>query len=162
MAGVHLLTQSGLARLEEPSHAAAGFLSLFIPYPIFSSIAQCLDIADIISITRTCKDLSTFYRKLIPIQFNVDKRLRYFVNDPLAFRSEIARNDALVTGSIALQFFERNSWLDNDLIVLVKRGSSTIGKHLVEVEGYTLTTKVDIYSHSVSTSMKVRLLCIAL
>ena len=76
-----------------------GFLSTFdreSHYPIFSALCDYLPIASIVSLTRTCKKLSGLYHYLLPVQWDVDKALRRFVDDPLGFRSQMARCDALM------------------------------------------------------------------
>ena len=70
-------------------------LDLFSKFPIVDEICAGLGIGDIISLTRTCKSLSSLYRSLLSSQWNVDKHLRRFVDSPVTFRSQMARCDAL-------------------------------------------------------------------
>ena len=70
-------------------------LDLFSKFPIVDEICARLGIGDIISLTRTCKPLSSLYRSLLSSHWNVDKHLRRFVDSPVNFRSQMARCDAL-------------------------------------------------------------------
>ncbi len=116
------------------------FLDIFHygQYPIFTGICSLLSISAIIALTRTCKALSTLYQELLPQQWNVDLLLGRFVQDPLLFRSQLGRYDALVSGSFAVQFFDRVQWTDSDLDIYIKGGVSTdaFGTYLCEAEGY--------------------------
>ncbi len=108
-------------------------------YPIFITFCECLSIAEIISLTQTCKKLSGLYQYLVPIQWDVDKALRRYVGDPLGLRSQMAKHDALITGYIAIQYFERVFWEDDEPldIVVQQAGSDLLGKYISEVEGYS-------------------------
>lgn len=110
-------------------------------YPIFIKLCELLPIADIISLTRTCKQLSNLYQTLLPLQWNVNRTLERFVRDPSAFRSQLGRCDALVSGSVALQFFEKVIWQESDLDIYVENGSCTddFSAYLIQEESYGLT-----------------------
>ncbi len=56
-----------------------GFLELMDPsvsYPIFRYICNHLGIAEIIALTRTCKQFSGLYQYLLPMLWNFDRRYR--------------------------------------------------------------------------------------
>lgn len=112
-------------------------LALFNEFPIVEKLCSCLDIGDIISLTRTCKRLSPLYQELLPSQWNVDRHLQRFVDNPVAFRIMMADCEALVSGSLALQFFERTTWSESDLDVYVNVSrSNDFRQYLCEHEGY--------------------------
>jgi hypothetical protein len=90
---------------------------------IFDNVYQRLDIKDIIAISRTCKKLSSFYRKLLPCRWNINRRLARFVNDPRDLRSKLGCADALISGTFALLFFAQLYWLDSGLDIYVRQGS---------------------------------------
>ena len=125
------------------------FLSTFdreSRYPIFITFCECLSIAEIIPLTQTCKSLSRLYQYLLPIQWDVDKALRRYVGDPCGLRSQMAKYDALIAGSFAVQYFERASWEDDrtlDLIVRQGPGSDLLSKHISEVEGYSKVRAIE-------------------
>lgn len=54
----------------------------------------------------------------------------------------MAKSDALIFGSFALQFFERSLWQPSDVDIYVKNGegSEALGTYLAESEGYVLET----------------------
>lgn len=110
---------------QQASHSP--LLNLFTHYErynlVFDNIYQRLDIEDVISISRTCKRLSSFYRNMLPCHWNIDRRLARFVNDPKEFRSRLGEADALISGTFALLFFAQLYWLDSGLDIYVRQGS---------------------------------------
>ena len=113
--------------------------------PIFRALTTYLGVAEIVYLSRTCKQLSTLYAELRPRLWDVDRSLRRFVDDPKSLRSEMARSEALISGSFALQFFERVQWEASDLDIFVGTnkadGSYTNSnglRRLLETEGYSL------------------------
>ncbi|KAL8784342.1 MAG: hypothetical protein Q9195_009087 [Heterodermia aff. obscurata] len=107
-------------------------------YPICDHLSSILPIADLIRLTRTCKQFSSLYQRALPAHWNIDKRLKRFVNDPQSFRSEMADRDALISGSFALQFFERVTWNESDLDIFLEGQNEVSGfeQYLCEREGY--------------------------
>lgn len=91
-------------------------------YPLFTTLCDFLSIADIIALTRTCKTLAGLYRSLLPLKWNIDRMLLRFFLNPRAFRRQIGKTDALVSGSPVLQYFERTSWNDSSLDIFVQAG----------------------------------------
>lgn len=115
-------------------------------YPIFSCLCDHLSIGDILALSRTCKKLSGIYEYLTPMRWNVDKQLQRFVNDPAGLRSKMGELNILISGSFAIQFFERVTWPSSDLDMYVRdgKGADALRAYLVNSEGYTLqTTKGD-------------------
>ncbi|KAF3929786.1 hypothetical protein ABW19_dt0207782 [Dactylella cylindrospora] len=111
-------------------------LDLLSPaYPILqTTILDSLQPQDIIRLLATCRTL----QQLKPYIWSVNRSLRRFVDDPIAFRSLMARHNALVSGSHALQFLRRVKWLDSDLDVYIY-GLDEIfefATHLMEKEEY--------------------------
>lgn len=135
--------------LTQPSRSPRFLLNLLIHheqyYPIFDRICSYLSIADILTLRRTCKQLSNLYHVLLETQWNVNSRLRRFVKDPQGIRTQLGRHDALISGGFALQFFERVTWKESDLDIFIESGPGPIafGNYLTEVEGYYLTTTKD-------------------
>ena len=56
---------------------------------------------------RTCRLAQAIVEDYIRVAFNIDARLSPFFDDPRAFRSLQARTGTVISGSTALQFFER-------------------------------------------------------
>lgn len=107
-------------------------------YPISDNICSLLPVGDIISLTRTCRGLSSLYQSMIPTQWNVDRRLNRFVQDPKGLRSQMGIHNALISGSFVVQFFELVLWKDADLGVFVggNAGASAMELYLCSKEGY--------------------------
>lgn len=114
------------------------FFQLFSLYPIFGRLSNYLSIADIIALTRTHRSLTHVYKHLEANRWNVDKTLRRFVVNTANFRSQMARYDALVFGSLPLQFFERVVWEESDMDVIIKgkKEADAFGEYLITAEGY--------------------------
>lgn len=90
---------------------------------VFDNIYRLLEIKDIITISRTCKSLSSFYQNMLPCRWNINRRLARFVNDPKEFRSQLGQADALISGTFALLFFAQLYWMDSGLDIYVRQGS---------------------------------------
>lgn len=124
------------------SQKPPNFLTTFdrnFSYPSYRKLCDLLPISSIIALTRTCKQLNSFYRDMLSSQWDINKRLRRFVKDPNGLRSQMGEHDALISGSFALQFFERVTWDASDLDIFIPAGpgAESFGKHLQEAEGYS-------------------------
>ncbi|KAL9627261.1 MAG: hypothetical protein Q9204_006697 [Flavoplaca sp. TL-2023a] len=131
--------------LAAPSERAITFVNTFsrdAHYPIFSCLCDHLSIGGILALSKTCKDFSDIYDYLLPMYWNMDKRLQRFVNDPTGLRSKMGELDVLISGSFAIQFFERVTWPSSGLDLYVEEGerSDALYAYLVDSEGYTLQT----------------------
>ena len=118
------------------------FLDLTQSYPVFDQLCIHLRIREIINLTRTCKALSHLYQTLLSLQqWNVDRNLLRFVKDPRRFRSQLGKCDGLISGSFALQFFERVYWKESDLDIFIEVGEEArkFEHYMTNVEGYRLT-----------------------
>ena len=140
-------------RLEDPCDAAQqvyhqhynevnNFLQVFnwkAYYPIVSRLCEFLDISSIINLTRTCKQMVDLYQKMLSTLWDVDRTLKRFVDEPSAFRSQMAQCNALISGSVPLQFFERVLWPESDLNVFMEEEPLTdaFSDYLVKREGYS-------------------------
>ncbi|KAH6684495.1 hypothetical protein B0J14DRAFT_13981 [Halenospora varia] len=121
---------------------------IFQTYTIFDGICACLEPQDLIALQRTSKQLSGLFDTLFKTQWNINRQLKRFVHDPVVLRSLMSRLDALVSGSFALQFFERVVWKDSDLDIYVEYGredetTTMLEQHLVEAEVYTVKPPVE-------------------
>ena len=107
-------------------------------YPVFSSFCHFLSIADIISLTRTCKKLSGLYQSLLPVSWDVDKALRPYFKDPTGFRSQMARHNVLILGDFATWYFERapHKCQSFDLVVQEGAGFEAFKDYLSSSAGY--------------------------
>lgn len=118
--------------------------SIFNAYPIFDGICSYLEPRDIIALQKTTKQLARPLESLFQTQWNINGRLNRFVGDPVGLRSQMGRCDALISGSFALQFFDRVVWNDFDLDIYVQGprlnpGSTKLdgmARYLIYEEGY--------------------------
>jgi len=90
-------------------------------------------------------------------RWDINKKLRSFVTKPIDLRSKLGQNDALISGSFAIQFFDGVIWNESDLDIFVEDGEGAIelGRHLVEKEGYESTSVTDNKRYSMSDLVKV-------
>ena len=72
----------------------------------------------------------------------MDRALRRFVDNPHQFRSKLGEYNAIVSGSFALQFFDRVVWPESDLdIFILDSRREGFMAYLCESEGYVCDTK---------------------
>ena len=121
----------------------ASLLTVLDPslYPVANALCTFLEIQDLINLARTCKKFYHFFHFIQRSQWSINKRLRYFVNDPTSFRSMIGQYEALISGSFALGFLDRVFWAGDDLDIYVQcyKDSSRVrglGLYLIQEEGY--------------------------
>lgn len=70
---------------------------------------------EFLRVGRTCKLANSIVHTFIKRTFNINRFLARFFPDGTAFRSLQARTGTLVSGSFALQFFDRTSYPESDL-----------------------------------------------
>lgn len=117
-----------------------GFLDIFNRgslYPIFRRICDFLSIGEILALQRTCTAWKGLYQYFLQHEFNINRRLGRFLQDPISFRCQLGRSNALISGSFALQFFERVLREDSMLDIFVQNGQDAEGlkNHLLVKEG---------------------------
>lgn len=97
-----------------------------------------LDFTDIISLTQVSKALSTIYPDLLLQQWDINAWVGRHVSDAKDFRRTRGRNNALIVGSLPLQFFSRVYWEGSSLDILVQEGqeSDAIVSY-IRKEGYS-------------------------
>ena len=119
--------------------------------PIADTIIGLLGPHDIIRLSKTCRFLSGLYPALLKREWDVDRRLRRFVDNPFGLRATLAKLDALITGGFVTQYFDRQFWPSSDLdIVVTEKVRATMIEYLVEKEGYRKSGKGsrDPYSYA--------------
>lgn len=132
---------------EQPTPMLVNILDQNAYYPIYTTLTGYLGIAEIVAISRTCKNLSSLYRDITPIQWNINKKLCKYSRDPRHFRSQMGRTNAVIAGASALTFFERIECLDDDvaqeLVVMVQRQNDAdiFERYLSDFENYVLYRK---------------------
>ncbi|KAF7977633.1 hypothetical protein HWV62_3040 [Athelia sp. TMB] len=98
---------------------------------------------DVVSISKTCHIAHLIVKAWFVRAYNINTHLRNFYCEPQKFRSLQARTGALISGSNALQFFDRTVYTNirgegTDMDVFANPGHShEICHHLIDVQGYT-------------------------
>ncbi|GJE97278.1 hypothetical protein PsYK624_134940 [Phanerochaete sordida] len=92
----------------------------------------------LLRLARVCRGSHAAVRSHIARCFNINTHIAHFFTAPLAFRSLQARTGALISGSNALQFFDRVHYPEADLdIYCAYEARAEVGWWLIEREGYT-------------------------
>lgn len=115
-----------------------GWEDIFKCYPIFDSICAYLDPKDIYAFRLTTKQLSPFFEILFRSQWNINRKLTRFVRDPIGLRSQLGRHGALISGSFAVQFFDRGVWEAGLDVYVHGSNADGLGEYLVGREGYVV------------------------
>lgn len=93
--------------------------------------------ATLIRLSRTCRDMQAIVSSYAVEAFDIDCHLSQFFLDPSNFRSLQARTGTLVSGSSALQFFDRSCYVGSDLDLYTPGDSCKVmGDYLLAI-GYT-------------------------
>lgn len=104
--------------------------------PILESLGSYLDIRAIRNLQLTCHQYAGLYNYLLPTRWNVDTTLSRFLHRPKDLRSLLRECNAVVSGSLALQFFEGpTDWQPSDMDVYLNLNQmTTMHKHLITVQ----------------------------
>lgn len=93
--------------------------------------------ATAIRFSQTCREAQLVFKSYMTRAFKLEKILSRFFSDPLDFRRLQARTATLISGSTALQFFDRSFWPESDLDLYVHmQFAKDVGDYLLR-EGYT-------------------------
>ena len=119
---------------------AVSLVDLFDPgryYPVYSLLLSLLDSLSIVRLSKTCRGLALLYRGAIRQEWSVDRLLGRFVLQPLALREVMRDHGAVISGDLALSFFERSRQTDHmDLFVDEGDGAVALCSYLETREGY--------------------------
>ncbi|KZT22872.1 hypothetical protein NEOLEDRAFT_1070661 [Neolentinus lepideus HHB14362 ss-1] len=105
------------------------------------SVTRYASPASICNLAKTCHHYRKAITAQVPELWNINKHLRRWFLDPIAFRNLQARTATLISGSSALQFLDRTVYDDSDLDIYV------FSEHLREVcqwimsQGYVYAPK---------------------
>jgi hypothetical protein len=116
--------------------------------PVQDTVLRHLSIGDIVALSRTAKQLSGCVGLVERTQFDINKRLERFFNNPKAFHTLQAQHNIVITGSFVLGFMLRK-WLSRELeegevcaleSLLVQKGSDAVAlRSFLVSEGYQLS-----------------------
>lgn len=137
-----------------PVASRSTFLDIFdeSQYPVFSRICGLLPVDSIIALSQTCKRLSNLYKRIQPAQWNIDRRLKEYFNDPSHVRSLMGEFDALISGHFVVEYFERTKFPQRSLDIYIKGAKAArFVPRLIQKDGYLrkMPTQPFILSHGV-------------
>ncbi|KAI1098501.1 hypothetical protein F4804DRAFT_350322 [Jackrogersella minutella] len=118
-------------------------------YPARHRFMPLLSTKDII---RLCQTSWTIRRAIMDNEWDINTKLERFIRYPYQFRSQLGRSDAFISGSFALQFFERIAYPESDLDILVQDSESleSLSEFITTVEGYKMTRDESPYKDAQS------------
>lgn len=144
--------------VKPPRERTRTWRDIFLSYPIMEEIFDLLGPHDIFAMARTTKAFCEVLSSLHHSRWNINTSLNRFVREPTRLREQLAVWDAVISGSFALQFFERVVWKESDLnIFIMGHGCITsptpspLGLYLISDEAYELESinrrGDDLYYH---------------
>lgn len=104
--------------------------------PIYDAIFSCLTPVGLIRMALVSRAAHSAIKEFERRAYT-NKRLAYYFDDPLSFRSLMARTHMVISGSFALQFFDRSFYPNSDLDLYIQPDMSieVVGSYLLN-EGY--------------------------
>ena len=108
---------------------------------LYDSLLESSSPANIFRLARVSRAHQASVQSFIPRAFNINRHLERYFPDALAFRSLQARTGALVSGSSALQFFNRQIYADSDLDIYVSLKRSREVCEWVMEQGFRYLSK---------------------
>ncbi|KAI0083367.1 hypothetical protein BDY19DRAFT_900417 [Irpex rosettiformis] len=127
--------------IEEPQDNLRDIFSTQIVtnYLIYDLIFSAASPGSILRFSRTCHAAHLATRDYFARTFKINKHLSRFFDDPLAFRSLQAKTSTLISGSSALQFFDRTHYEESDLDLYVSaKHHREVGRWML-AQGYKFT-----------------------
>ncbi|KAF4637168.1 hypothetical protein G7Y89_g920 [Cudoniella acicularis] len=115
-------------------------------YIIFNNLCSHLDIAGLLALKRVTKRWTSHLSTYLKNRWNINKKLKRFVQNPQRLRSELARHDAVISGSFVLQLLDSVVWEESDLDIYVEDtqdafASLEIRNLLTQKEGYEFKSR---------------------
>ncbi|KAI1263505.1 hypothetical protein F5Y18DRAFT_438187 [Xylariaceae sp. FL1019] len=90
--------------------------------PIYDALHSMLDTKDRLALSATSRAFREALRDTI---WCINKRLARFFEQPVDFRTQLGKSNALISGGFALQFLEGVTWKDSDLDIYVEGGQDS-------------------------------------
>jgi hypothetical protein len=124
---------------KEMGRSRTSLLDVLALYPIFDTFCSHLDIGGLLTLKKLSKTLSGHLATHSKERWNVNRRLRRFVRNPIKFRSQMAHHNALISGSFVIQFLDDVFWEEEPgLDIYIRNGEdfTSFSSYLCEEEGY--------------------------
>lgn len=104
---------------------------------IFDNIFSFANLASMIRFSMACRTTRAAVQSYMIRAFSINHFLSRYFSDPVAFRSLQARTSTLISGSSALQFFDRSYYPGSDLDIYVHMNWRRVVGRWLLCEGYT-------------------------
>ncbi|PPQ97600.1 LOW QUALITY PROTEIN: hypothetical protein CVT26_002399 [Gymnopilus dilepis] len=123
---------------------------------VLCRILQQADVLSLVSLSRTSKTLHAIYRWFAEKAWDPNWRYRQYFAHVHAFRRLLRRCDALVSGSFALQYFERKRYINSDMDIYLRTGGVIEMCDWLKKEGYRCTDRGAAYGQASRTQHVIR------
>ncbi|KAI0149469.1 hypothetical protein GGR57DRAFT_514875 [Xylariaceae sp. FL1272] len=87
--------------------------------PIHDTLHSMLETKDRLALSATSRGFREGLRNTV---WSINKKLARFFDQPEAFRTQLGKSNALISGGFALQFLEGVTWEGSDLDIFVEKG----------------------------------------
>lgn len=116
------------------------FLDYIMLNPVvYDAVFDACSAKSLVLLLRTCRTINESVKSYMRRAFNVDRLLSRYFKNPIAFRYLQACTGALISGSTALQLFDRSFYPESDLDVYVPTPWALRAGHFLLDEGYSFT-----------------------
>ncbi|KAH6911171.1 hypothetical protein BKA70DRAFT_1146507 [Coprinopsis sp. MPI-PUGE-AT-0042] len=109
---------------------------VFSAAPIYDNILSLVDPGDAIRLGKTCRSATQAYHNFISRAYNIDKLYRRWFKDTTGFRRLQAKTGTLVSGSTAVQYFDRTFYESSDIDIYTFRKEAVEVAEWIVGEGY--------------------------
>lgn len=131
------------------------FTTAFNNHPIYDNILYRIPAASLLRLGRCSRLTRRATKEHLRMAMGIMHHLSRFFDNTLEFRSMQARTATLISGSTALQFFDRTHYPESDLDLYAHPlHVKEVGRWLLDSEGYTFQPSIvqesdfDIESHN--------------
>ena len=110
---------------------------VFTDPSISSVLFDFCSVVVLVQLLKTSHRLRNAVKAYIAKAFTVDRVISRYFDDPLSFRSMQASTATIISGSAALQFFDRSFYPSSDLDLYVPLSGAVTLTHFIIENGYT-------------------------
>lgn len=133
------------------------FRLLLVNQLVRNKVVNMLDAYSLMSLRQSCTQLSQIMNME---RFNIDHKLRRFVENPCGLRQAMRETNALIASHFAREFFEGKVRLDTALEIYVSRGREMekLSDHLAD-EGHVLSSCLQRSQRTNSQTSEIEYTC---
>ncbi|EFW21532.1 conserved hypothetical protein [Coccidioides posadasii str. Silveira] len=137
----HSLIPTGLVRKND-GDTMLSFIDVFDParyYPVCLSLVDALDNISMLRLCMTCRTMRSLYECVHARQWDINRPLARFVEDPYHLRHLMKRANAIISGHLALQFFYGEYFPETGMDIFAPYSAYMVDlvQYFVEIEGYS-------------------------